>query len=51
MRVTERMKKMVSVLLALSMVLSYVPVPALAEEVCPHHGHDESCGYVAAARP
>lgn len=46
MRVTKRMKKAVSGLLALSLVLSCVPVPALAEEVCTHHVH-EDCGYVA----
>ena len=31
MRVTKRMKKAVSSLLALSLVLSYVPLPTLAE--------------------
>ena len=48
MRVTKRMKKAVSSLLALSMVLSYVPMPAVAEEVCTHHVHDDKCGYVQA---
>ena len=43
----KKMKKALSLMLALSMVLSYVPVPALAEETCAHHVHDQSlCGYV-----
>ena len=45
MRATKRMKKAVSSLLALTLVLSYVPLPTLAEEGCTHHVHDESCGY------
>lgn len=49
MKVTKRMKKAVSSLLALSLVLSYVPLPTLAEEGCTHHVHDESCGYVEGA--
>ena len=43
----QKMKKVLAILLTLSMVLSYVPVPALAEEgTCPHHAHDSQCGYV-----
>ena len=43
----QKMKKVLAILLTLSMVLSYVPVPALAEEnTCPHHVHDGKCGYV-----
>lgn len=49
MRVTKRMKKAVSSLLALSLVLSYVPVPAMAEEGCTHHVHDDQCGYFEGA--
>lgn len=43
-------KKLLSFLLVLSMVLSYVPMPALAAEdgTCPHHTHDDQCGYVEA---
>ena len=41
-------KKLLSLLLALSMVLSYVPVRALAEEGCPHHICGVDCGYVEA---
>lgn len=44
MRKFERTKKLLSVLLAVVMVLSYVPVRAMAEE-CSHHSHDENCGY------
>lgn len=44
MRKFERTKKLLSVLLAVVMVLSYVPVRAMAEE-CSHHRHDENCGY------
>lgn len=44
----NKMKKLLSFLLALSMVLSYVPMPAVAEEVCTHHVHDDKCGYVQA---
>ena len=44
----NKMKKLLSFLLALSMVLSYVPMPGLAEEVCTHHTHDNQCGYVEA---
>jgi len=49
MRVNEKMKKVLSLLLALSMVLSYVPMPAMAAEegTCTHHTHDDQCGYVA----
>lgn len=44
----NKMKKLLSSLLALSMVLSYVPMSAVAEEVCTHHVHDDKCGYVQA---
>ena len=39
-------KKLLSFLLALCVVLSYVPVRALAEEGCPHHTCGVDCGYV-----
>ena len=46
----KKMKKTLSLLLALSLTLSGIPFPATAEETCPHHIHDESlCGYVEAA--
>lgn len=50
MRKFEGTKKVLSVLLALSMVLSYLPMSTLAAEdgTCPHHTHDDKCGYVAA---
>lgn len=47
----KKMKMLLSVLLCLSMVLSYVPVPALAAEDCTHHPqHTADCGYVAAVQ-
>ena len=44
-------KKVLSCLLAFSILLSWMPMPALAVEdgSCAHHTHDESCGYVEAA--
>lgn len=50
MKVNEGMKKLLSLLLAFTMVLSYVPMGARAEEVCTHHVHDENCGYVEAVK-
>ena len=45
MRDNMRMKKVLSILLCLCIVLSYVPMPALAEEVtCTHHVH-EGCTF------
>ena len=49
MRIKERMKKGFSVLLALNMVLSSVPLPVFAAEGCTHHTeHTAECGYVEA---
>lgn len=52
MRKTEAMKKVLSILLVFSMVLSYVPIPAFAaaeDNLCGHHTeHTADCGYVAA---
>lgn len=45
----RNMKRILSFLLVLSMVLSYVPMPAVAEEVCTHHVHDDKCGYFEGA--
>lgn len=45
MRDNMRMKKVLSILLCLCIVLSYVPMPALAEEItCTHHVH-EGCTF------
>lgn len=46
----KRMKKMLSFLLVLSMVVQFVPLFAVATEegTCPHHAHDNNCGYVEA---
>lgn len=45
MKDNRRMKKVLSILLCLCIVLSYVPMPALAEEVtCTHHVH-EGCTF------
>ena len=50
MRVNERMKKLLSIVLTLCMVLSYIPAPAYAVGTdCTHHTeHTADCGYVAA---
>lgn len=50
MKRNEGKKRVLSLLLALCMVLSYVPATVLAVEdgSCDHHSHDESCGYVKA---
>ena len=46
MRIKERMKKGFSALLAVSMMLSSVPLPAYATESCTHHpAHTAQCGY------
>lgn len=45
MRDNMRMKKVLSIMLCLCIVLSYVPMPALAEEItCTHHVH-EGCTF------
>lgn len=45
MKDNRRMKKVLSILLCLCIVLSYVPMPALAEEItCTHHVH-EGCTF------
>lgn len=49
----ERIKKAASLLLAMLMVLQYIPAPVLAEEMpqtglCEHHPAHENCGYIAA---
>lgn len=44
----RNMKKILSFLLAFSMVLQFVPMPALAAEDGSHHTHDGTCGYVEA---
>lgn len=52
MRRMEKMKKVWSVLLAISMVMSWVPIPTHAAQtdgLCEHHSiHTEDCGYVEA---
>ena len=52
MNVNERMKKYISVLLCLCMLLQNAPVAAFAaagDGLCPHHtAHTAQCGYVAA---
>ena len=50
MRVNERMKKLLSIVLTLCMILSYIPAPAYAVGTdCTHHTeHTAECGYVAA---
>ena len=50
MRVNERMKKLLSIVLTLCMVLSYIPAPAYAVGTdCSHHSsHNADCGYVPA---
>ena len=50
MRVNERMKKLLSIVLTLCMILSYIPAPAYAVGTdCTHHTeHTADCGYVAA---
>ena len=48
MRNFEKTKKLLSFLLAAVMVLSYVPVRALAEEDCPHHTCGTDCSFVEA---
>lgn len=45
MRKFESMKKVLSFLMAVSMVLQFLPISALAETDCAHHEHGESCGY------
>lgn len=47
----KKLKMLLSVLLCLSMVLSWVPMPALAAEDCTHHPqHTAECGYVEAVQ-
>ena len=51
MRVNKKTKKALSILMCFCMLISYVPVSALAEEtdnLCDHHTtHTADCGYVA----
>ena len=53
MKMNERTRRVLSFLLALTMVLQYVPATAFAAEgdnLCPHHEvHNETCGYAPAA--
>lgn len=45
----NKMKRLLSFLLAFSLVLGYVPMPTSAEEGCTHHTHNETCDYVEGA--
>ena len=51
MRVNKKTKKALSILMCFCMLISYVPVSALAEEtdnLCDHHtAHTADCGYAA----
>lgn len=44
----KNLNKLMALLLTLSIVLSYVPMLTAAEDICAHHTHDETCGYVEA---
>ena len=53
MRINERMKRALSILLCVMMLVQYVPLPAFAattDNLCEHHPvHTAECGYVEAA--
>ena len=53
MRINERMKRALSILLCVMMLVQYVPLPAFAvttDNLCEHHTeHTAECGYVEAA--